>query len=289
LQLTEAPAEKEAPPAPDVAPQAASRRISPLYLAILAVAILALCAIGYFSMSTPTPLDRFWGPVLKQSSNISVCIPVAASAAQTNTSPAPVQSPLGIPFVGLTDNTALVEVVRFLDSKNSRFNVKLLSFSFSDVTNPSAAPLLPTLAELRNGPIIFIGNSDWSMRLVAPLRYHIVGDYGSDTYWVGDRQNPSAKNWIEKIDQPYKDYAQDYAIISRFFDQTTGQTVIAVNGLGLHATAAAAEFITDPAYMSQVAAGDSRDWQKNNVQIVISTKIAGESWGPPRILAKYFW
>jgi hypothetical protein len=290
LQRTEtAPPEEEAAPVSVVAPVKPAHKSLKAYFALAAVTIVALGALGYFALRTSDPLDRFWSPMLGQSEILSVCIPVASSTTQPHAFPAPVDSPLGIPFVSLTDSTALIQITHFLDSRRARLNVKLLSFSYSDMSNPSAAPLLPSLGELRTGPLIFIGNSDWSMRLLAPLRFHIVGDYGTNLYWIEDRQNTAAKNWNGKIDQPYKDYAQDYAIISRFFDPVTGQTIVSVSGLGLHATTAAAELITNSTYMNQVAPGNSPDWKKSNLQIVISTKIAGQSWGPPQVLAKYFW
>jgi hypothetical protein len=226
--------------------------------------------------------------VLAQSQNLSVCLPVSSSRDKSSSHPAMMET-LGMPSVGLTDSMALYQITRFLDSKKVRFNVKLMSFAFPLASTPSEAPLVPSLAELRTGPVIFIGNSDWSMRLVAPLRFHTIQDDAPDLFWIEDRQNPSLKAWSGKIDQTYDNYTQDYAIISRIYDQTTGQTIVLVSGLGLHGTAAAAEFITDPSLMSQVAAGNSPEWQKKNVQIVISTKIAGTSWGTPQILAKYFW
>jgi hypothetical protein len=259
-----------------------------LAVAVAVVVLLAFSVLLYFRGRTPIALDRFWSPVLVRSGNISLCIPVSSSNAFPKSHPAGLET-LGMPAVGLTDYMALTNMVQFLGNKNVRFNVKFLSFAYSDVANPSEGSLMPSLAELRQGPVIFIGNSDWSMRLVSRLRFHIKTDDAADLFWVEDSQNPLAKKWSGKIDQPYQDYTQDYAIISRFYDQSIGQTVVVVSGLGLHATAAAAEFVTNPAYMNQIAAGNSTDWQKNNLQIIISTKIAGQSWGQPQILAKYFW
>ena len=175
--------------------------------------------------------------------------------------------------------------MHYLDSRKAKFDIKTLSFNEA----LSAGSVSPSLAELRSNPVILVGNSDWAAQLLSPLRFHVVQDDSTDMFWIADRQNPSKRDWSGKIDQPYESYTRDYAIISRFFDPTTGQTIIAVVGLGLHATSAAAEFITNPSFMSQVAPGNSPDWQKKNLQIVISTTIAGESWGSPQLLAKYFW
>jgi hypothetical protein len=193
-------------------------------------------------------------------------------------------SPLGIPFANLSDSTALAQIAQFLGTKKVRFVVRPASFTGT----PSNGALSPSLSELRNSPVIFVDNSDWTMHLLSPLRFYHQSDPFRNLIWIEDRQNPSARNWSGKYDLPYEDYTQDYAIISRVFDATTGQTIVSVNGLGVHGTAAAAEFITDPSLMNQVAKGNSPNWKKN-LQIVISTKIAGESWGTPQLLAKYFW
>ena len=288
-QLMETPAEEKVAQAPFVSSAPLARKtISRTHVGTAAMAILALSVLAFFWLRTPSPLERFWSPILGQSQSLSVCLPVSSSKNIPNSRPAALET-LGMPSVGLTDQMALLQITHFLDSRKARFNVKLLSFAFPVASTPSEAPLVPSLAELRTGPVIFIGNSDWSMRLATPLRFHAHEDDASDLFWIEDKQNPSLKAWSGKIDQTYDGYTNDYAVISRVFDSTTGQTIVVVSGLGLHGTAAAAELITDPNSMSQVAAGFSPEWQKKNLQIVISTKIAGNSWGPPQILAKYFW
>ena len=284
-QGAEAQAEKEVAQAPAIAPEPPARKRFQFYLALIAAIILILCALAMLRLRTPEPLDRFWSPVLKQSNNVNICILATESGIQSKTNSNPIASPLGIPFESVTDSTALAQIAQFLGTKRVRFNVRLSSL----IANQSNGSLSPSLSELRDSPVIFVGNSDWAMRLLSPLRFHLQTDQSADLLWIEDRQNPSAKSWSGKIDLPYEDYSQDYAIISRVFDATTGQTVVAITGLGLHATAAAAEFVTSSSLMSQVAAGNSPDWQKKNLQIVISTKIAGESWGTPQLLAKYFW
>ena len=50
-----------------------------------------------------------------------------------------------------------------------------------------------------------------------------------------------------KMGQKFDSYTVDYALIFRVQKRTTGQTIVGVTGLGSHATAAAAEFVTSPA------------------------------------------
>jgi hypothetical protein len=253
-------------------------------IAVSALLLIALCAYTIYQLNAQTALDRFWNPVLNHSERI--LLGIVSSSTNIDTSKgqrAVVTSPLGIPFVGLNDQSALLQVIQLLHKKNKEYTVVPDSFN----GNLSDASISPSLAELRQHPVVLIGNSDWTQRLLQPLRFHPVQQ---DTdFWIADSQNPSSKQWIGKTEQPYNAYTQDYAIISRIQEPTTGQTVVMIVGLGLHGTAAAAEFVSSPADMNLVADAKSPEWKKKNVQIVISTKIAGDSWGSPQLLAKYFW
>jgi hypothetical protein len=196
----------------------------------------------------------------------------------------PIQSGLGIPFVGYPDATALVNIIRFLDTKTTNYEVQYQTLN----GNLSSDMIKPGLAELRKGSAIFVGGSNWTLKIMPSLRFHSAQDGPAGISRIEDGQDPSNKKWQLKIEQPYGDYAEDYAIISRISDKTTGQNLLLVVGIGLHGTAAAGEFVTSSSLMNQVASGNSPEWKKKNVQIVIHTKIAGESWGTPELLAKHF-
>ena len=69
--------------------------------------------------------------------------------------------------------------------------------------------------------------------------------------------------------------SEDYALISRVVDPTTGQLVVTAAGIMAYGTRAAGEFLTDPAYMEQAVKLAPGDWSHKNIQIVVSTKIVG--------------
>ena len=55
------------------------------------------------------------------------------------------------------------------------------------------------------------------------------------------------------LDVPLTSLSEDYALISRVVDPTTGQLVVTAAGIMAYGTRAAGEFLTDPAYMEQAA------------------------------------
>jgi hypothetical protein len=72
-------------------------------------------------------------------------------------------------------------------------------------------------------------------------------------------------------------------------DPTTGKIVVTASGLAKFGTEAAGEFLTNPAYIEEIAQTAPRDWDRKNMEIVISTNLVGRSTGPPHIVATYFW
>jgi len=83
--------------------------------------------------------------------------------------------------------------------------------------------------------------------------------------------------------------SQDYAVVTRVLDPTTGQTVVTASGLAKFGTQAVGEFLTDPAAMAEIAKTGPPDWYRKNMQIVVATSIVGLSGGPAHVVAAYFW
>jgi len=65
--------------------------------------------------------------------------------------------------------------------------------------------------------------------------------------------------------------------------------VVTAAGITKFGTAAAGEFLSEPNYMEQALKSAPKDWDRKNLQILISTQLVGESSGPPRVVATYFW
>jgi hypothetical protein len=85
------------------------------------------------------------------------------------------------------------------------------------------------------------------------------------------------------------DSAEDYAVVSRFFDPNTGRLVVAIAGITGIGTSAAGEFVTDNRLMEALASRAPDNWERRNFQVVLATRIIHGSDAMPRIVATHFW
>ena len=137
--------------------------------------------------------------------------------------------------------------------------------------------------------MVLIGafNNDWSLRLMGQQRFSFERD--GDTFWIRDQQHPSDKSLTVNYATPYLGLTEDYALISRVLDPVTERMVVLAGGLTGYGTEAAGEFLTQPRYMETMAEAAPRNWERKNVQIVISTRVINGKSGPPRLLKVHFW
>jgi hypothetical protein len=253
---------------------------------LIGAAVISLGAAGFLWSRPWTPdsaLDRFWSPVVSSPMPVLMCISGVLNQEPPNSTPAfpsadaTVRDMLRWNRVPFSDALALSSLTRFLGSRNRHTHVRL------------AASL--KLEDLRDGPAVLIGafNNRWTLRLARQMRFSFVNDGGVN--FIQDRQNPSARKWRNEnsLDIPLTSLSEDYALISRVVDPTTGQLVVTAAGIMAYGTRAAGEFLTDAAYMEQAVKFAPGDWTHKNIQIVLSTKIVGENNGPPRVEAAYVW
>ena len=146
-------------------------------------------------------------------------------------------------------------------------------------------------SDLRNSPVLLVGGLDnsWTMRFLGGLRYRMKVDAGSSTLQIYNSEKPDQEHWKLDFSTPTEHVTEDYAIIARFADRTTENTVIVAAGLGEDGTSAAADFVTHAQYLSSLGDGASKNWSVGNVEAVIKTQVIDGRPGPPVVIAKYFW
>jgi hypothetical protein len=146
-----------------------------------------------------------------------------------------------------------------------------------------------TLADLRAGPAILLGvlENSWSLRLVSKLRFHPRMDFASQKMWIEDSQHPERKDWSAPWGIAYSETRDDYALVTRTRDPLSGQISVEIGGLGLHASQAAGEFVTNPVYMNSLSP-DLHD-PNRNVQIVLKINVIKGEAGPPQVVAENYW
>jgi len=145
------------------------------------------------------------------------------------------------------------------------------------------------LQDFHNLPVVLIAgyNNSWTLRLLKPLRFHLVQD-GSFRY-IEDAENPQNREWGVDFDKPYRRQTADYAIIGRFFDPTTNGPVAVVAGISSTGTSAAGELMVTPDELDDLARLAPHGSLTQNFEAVIKVEVVEGSPGAVTILATKFW
>jgi len=279
------------PPQPAPAP---AQRHKTRYVVGLAVIVPLLISAAWFKPWIPRgALDRFWGPVVDSPASVLMCV---GQRQFLGSSPEPGQQAtgdlpdasgstapitlftlyyMGSQNIAFTDATTLGRLTGLLQAKRKRYHIRSQSST--------------TFADLRDAPVILIGafNNDWTMRLMGPMRFNFERD--RETFWIGDRRNPSRRDRRVSYSTPYLQLTEDYALISRVFEPATERMAVIAGGLTGYGTLAAGEFLTNPVYMEAVAKEAPKNWERKNIQLVIATEVINGNSGPPRVVDRYFW
>ena len=271
-----------------VAPRVRSRPVAvPAWIFVVAGAVVLAAGLVWWSpWASASALDRFWSPVWSSSDHVLICVggiadapATGASAAVRKGSPASSVPSLEELFgrdegVPLAEVGAIAKIVGQKMARGKAFHVR------SHATTK--------FVDLRDGPVVLIGGFDnnWTVRLLDELHLRFRLERDGPVAWIGDRQNPNQRNWL--VD-PRSDVARDYAIISRVWNQGTGQEMVSVAGLLPFGTGAAGEFLSEPRYLEAAVAKAGKSWQNKNMQIVIATRLTGANSGPPEVLAIHSW
>ena len=246
-------------------------------ITIVLVAVLAIGVIVALWIARPwesqSALDRFWAPVLSSPDPVSVYI----GGYSTDTPPVNTIDLQNSEKVAFADATALARVTSLLVSNHRPYRIR---FQMSS-----------KLEDLRDGPAVLIGafNNSFTLRLTGPLRFSFLRNPDTMVNRIQDRNDPQNPKWSDDMNAPYQNLKQDYAIISRVVDPTTGRVVVTASGLAKFGTEAAGEFLTSRSALEEMAKAAPQDWDRKNMQIVIGTDTVGRSAGPPHVLATHFW
>jgi hypothetical protein len=141
--------------------------------------------------------------------------------------------------------------------------------------------------DLRNSPAIVVGafNNRWTMHLTENLHFAFVEKNGGDEI---QEQISGGRMWRVPVGDMVGE-TTDYAIVARLMDSKTGQFTVAVAGIMSAGTQAAAEFVSNPAYLEEGLRHAPADWRTKNLEIVLKTAVTDSVAGPPQVVAAYYW
>ncbi|MGA3046767.1 MAG: hypothetical protein ABSD67_09100 [Terracidiphilus sp.] len=254
-----------------------------LLVACIIVAVLSVGSVLLWQEMHRSAQDFFWRPILAPSDPILLCIAdqLQYSSISLRDAALPTQQVVlsdKLTAIVVDDVYATVKVAGVLQSSRKQYSLK-----GEGATN---------LADLRNGPTVFIGAFDnaWTLRLTNTLRYHFANNPEMTKMSIVDSQAPSQTHWVlDRSVQMATNNYRDYAIIARFTDSNTGKLAVVVAGIGRGGTIAAGEFLTDAADLAQLQRAALAAGDKKNMEIVLSTQIIDGEPGSPKMEAAYFW
>ena len=246
----------------------------------LVVAAIVLLAF-WFARPNSSEISRFWQPVLSSSQPIlfSVADQTRYGSLSLRDAGDPshqIELKDNLTAVVIDDLTVITKMAGVLQSFGKPYNLR--------------GENATTLSDLRGGPSVIVGAFDnaWTLRLLAPLRFRFVNNPQMTRFSIVDSKGASGPWTVDRTQQLATNNYEDYAIVARFTDTTTGQPTLIAAGIGRGGTIAAGEFLTTPALLRQVLR-QQPGRQPGNVEVVLRTQIIDGEPGTPTIAAVYYW
>jgi len=261
----------------------------------LAVALVLFVAAvgGWLSVHSPRPVsgfDAFWAPVLSAQRQALISMgDVAVRHAEfvPNGERSRISNnwslgkngdlPTEVRLPAFGNAIAATRVAGLLGKNGKLFEV----FSQSKIT----------FDDLSKHPVIMIGSydNDWTIRDTDTMRFQFEVDFKQDLRWISDREKPSeqigALHNVSAVPQTF----QDFAVVARSIDPTTGQPVVILAGVTSMGAIAAADFATDSSYLNDFARKAPPNWASKNVEFLIAANVVDGAVGRPRIVSYSIW
>ncbi len=247
-------------------------RLGPAIAAVLAILIAIGAGWRYRFVQQRTPIDDFWGPVLRDQKMVPICTGGSVFAQNNFSGVATAGKDIDYPFVSMQAASAIAQVSALLEHHGA-------------TTRLDSAATTP-LTDLREHSVIFLGgyNNQWTLRLLQPLRFHFAPEINAS---IVDTNQPGV-GWARDRSLPYSS-EDDYALEARFRDPTTDSWVVVLAGLGRNGSEAAAQFATSPHYMQLLRDWTKSDFSNRNVEAVLRVSVIDGKTGAPSILAAHLW
>jgi hypothetical protein len=246
------------------------RRAAGVMLALLTVACFALF-IHLRTEANNTSVDRFWQPLRVSSTPAIICPGAVIFSTNGLKGIAQAEKKDEYPYTSISTTGVIANLVDLFSKYHMEY-----------VVQPTSTI---TLTDMTRHPVVLIGayDNEWTLRLLTDLRFRFAASPERQIY---DEMNPSTI-WVRPKVVPFKDQ-DDFAIVARFHDKLTDNTVIVIAGVGKNGTEAAARFVTTPRYLDLLNQ-QVKDWASKNLEIVIKTKVVDSKTGAPSIEAVHVW
>ena len=255
-------------------------------LLIGALVVAALSLIGVFLLLPDvswrhgrTSIMEVWGPLVNNPG--TVLISVGRTHVEDKEPPeqpnATIEQHILRPGarISLSAVQAISQVAGFLETQRKQFRVRE---AYSN-----------SLQDFHQLPIVLVSgyNNPWTLRLLAPLRFHFEQTGG--LHYIVDGQHPERHDWSVDFDAPYAQQTEDYAIVARFYNATTDGPVVVVAGIGSNGSQGAGEFIVSPEALQSLARSAPGGTLNQNFEAVLKVEVVAGNSGAVTVVATQFW
>jgi hypothetical protein len=301
----ELPVEASTQPFPPNEPSRKWKVVAWTALAINLLLVVVLVAPGiHRKLARPSPLQQFWAPVFSTSQPVLVCLPKPILYRPS--------SSLYDKYAKTHPGTFQTQVERFNQPLPLEPEQKILwgdmltfpdfglvsgdvyaAFRISEVLDRIGKPSQIRIGsessfdELRGSPAVLIGafSNRWTMEMTSDLRF--VFEERDGILWIHDRTSPD-KKWFCRLGL-HREVVVDFGVVTRLLDSKTGHSVVSVAGITAPGTDAAAQFVSVPEYLLELARTAPAGWEKKNMQVLVQTSVIDAGASPPHVVAAYFW
>ena len=235
---------------------------------VMVIGFLAGIAWRSRSVSTPTAIDDFWMPVLHEQGTVLICAGGVVFTQNNFSGVITAGKDIDYPFVSMQTASAIAQVSSTL--ARSGVTTQLLSLPLRPCRTFANIPSYCSALTTTNGRCVYCSRSVFNLRRSQFNRLSIR---------CGLRRTGRATRSL-----PYAS-ADDYALVARFRDATTGSWVVVLAGLGRNGTEAAAQFATSPHYMQLLRDDVGRDFSNLNIEALLKVNVIDGKTGAPSILA----
>ena len=269
---------------------------------ILVAALLVLAPIGWYFARSPTlsGLDSFWDPYVRSSEPIIIAVahPIVyepsrrayEASSRLSGHASLLAEPLSVPNKNLTGADFIPRADEFLafgDSVAATALQILFAQRHKDTHLRFASKV--EFADLREAPAILIGafSNRWTVQIIGQDRFH----FGYNDKWqpaILDFQRP-ARSWTSREADGTPSPNEDYFLVCRLANSPSGNIVVAAAGISHLGTQAAGRFLVNEQPLTKILNRLPRGWARMNVQLVMHTRVIGNSPGTPELVASYVW